>query len=158
MQYPLKGITYIVLLKIFTIGNATMRYERKSVGLWPAIWYLLSKILFVCLFLNDPSERNSLYPFGHWAGTKRMPENIYALCSERSVDFERDWRYPNCLRLVLGQSRALTSPKLCVICSRNIILWQNFRVALRQNPEECRKIFMHCVRRGQWTSNETIVH
>ena len=28
------------------------------------------------------------------------------------------WCYPNCLRLVLGQSRAFTLPKLCVICSR----------------------------------------
>ena len=30
--------------------------------------------------------------------------------------------------------------------------------ALSHNPGERRDIFMHCVRRGQWITNETIVH
>ena len=61
------------------------------------------------------------------------------------------WCYPNCPRLVWRQSRALTLPKLCVICSKIILVAE----ALRCNADECREIFVHCVCRGEWTTSVT---
>ena len=74
------------------------------------------------------------------------------------------WCYSNCLRLVLGQNRALTLPKLCVICSRIIIKVQTFTEALCRNPRvaKSRQDFtpgniQHYVWRGQWTPQWTTV-
>ena len=42
----------------------------------------------------------------------------YKACKHVFNSQEPHWYCPNCLRLILGQSKALTLPNLCVICSR----------------------------------------
>ena len=53
---------------------------------------------------------------------------------------------PNCLRLVWGQNRAVTLPNLYVNMFKDHLVAE----ALSRNPQ----IFVHCVRRGQWTTSE----
>ena len=40
---------------------------------------------------------------------------------------------PNCLRLVWGQSRAVTLPKQCVVCSKLVFKWHKHWVATQRN-------------------------
>ena len=50
------------------------------------------------------------------------------------------------------KSSNVTLPKLCMC---NMFKDHNLvAAALSCNPGECREIFMHCVRRGQWTTSE----
>ena len=58
------------------------------------------------------------------------------------------WCYPNCLRLVWRQRRAQT---MCNLFKDHILVAE----ALRCNADECREIFVHCVRRGEWTTSVT---
>ena len=67
---------------------------------------------------------------------KRFWRHVY-ICNSQEFHL----CYPNCLRLVLAQSRSLSLPKLCVISYRTLNLGQTFTKALCHNLGGCRKIF-----------------